>query len=331
MTVEPKNRPAAGQPTPIFRIEGLRVEYPRGRAKIRAVRDVDVEIYEGETLALVGESGCGKSTLGRALLRLQPAAAGKIWFYGVDIAGATGAELRRLRADLQMVFQDPFSSLNPRRKVGDIVAEPLRHARGMSRSEARLKALEVLGKVGLDVEAAGRHPGKFSGGQRQRIGIARALAPGPKFVVADEPVSALDVSVQAQVVNLLSSLAQEQNLTVVFISHDLGVVRHVADRVALMYLGQIVEIADRDSFFAGPAHPYGEALLSAVPAVERERARERIVLEGELPDPAAPPAGCLFSTRCPSVTEQCRTSRPQLRELAPGRQVRCHFPKGFGG
>lgn len=321
--------PAVRTPTPIFQVEGMRVEYSRGRRTVRAVRDVDLEIYEGETLALVGESGCGKSTLGRALLQLQQLTAGSVHYYGRDIAGTTGAALRRARADLQMVFQDPFSSLNPRRKVVDIVADPLRHGRGMATAEARARAVEMLTRVGLGEESAGRRPGEFSGGQRQRIGIARALAPSPSFVVADEPVSALDVSVQAQVVNLLAELAEEQHLTVLFISHDLGVVRHVADRVALMYLGEIIEVADRDSFFAGPAHPYGVALLSAVPVIEREPNRERIVLEGELPDPADPPPGCLFSTRCPIATDLCRTTKPELRELSPGRQVRCHFPKGI--
>jgi oligopeptide/dipeptide ABC transporter ATP-binding protein len=230
---------------------------------------------------------------------------------------------------MQMVFQDPFSSLNPRRTVASIVAGPLRHARGLGRRPARERTLAMLDRVGLGAEAAERKPGEFSGGQRQRIGIARALATRPRFVVADEPVSALDVSVQAQVVNLLADLAEEEDLTVLFISHDLGVVRHVADRVALMYLGQIIEVAPRDDFFRGPAHPYGEVLLSAVPTVAGRRGRERIVLGGDLPDPANPPSGCLFQTRCPHVVDHCRKVAPELREIAPGRTVRCHFPKGF--
>ena len=315
--------------TPVFQVTKLRVEYARGRTKVRAVRDVDLEIYEGETLALVGESGCGKSSLGRALLRIEPAASGELRFLGRDTGRLRGAELRRARADMQMVFQDPFSSLNPRRTVASIVAAPLRHARGLGRRPARERALAMLERVGLGSEAADRKPGEFSGGQRQRIGIARALAPRPRFVVADEPVSALDVSIQAQVVNLLADLAEEENLTVLFISHDLGVVRHVADRVALMYLGQIIEVAPRDDFFGGPAHPYGEALLSAVPTVAESRGRERIVLSGDLPDPADPPSGCLFQTRCPDVVGHCREVVPELRTIAPGRTVRCHFPKGF--
>ena len=315
--------------TPVFQVSKLRVEYARGRTKVRAVRDVDLEIYQGETLALVGESGCGKSSLGRALLRIEPAASGELRFLGRDIGRLRGAKLRHARADMQLVFQDPFSSLNPRRTVASIVAAPLRHARGLGRRPARERALAMLERVGLGSEAADRKPGEFSGGQRQRIGIARALAPRPRFVVADEPVSALDVSIQAQVVNLLADLAEEENLTVLFISHDLGVVRHVADRVALMYLGQIIEVAPRDDFFGGPAHPYGEALLSAVPTVAESRGRERIVLSGDLPDPADPPSGCLFQTRCPDVVGHCREVVPELRTIAPGRTVRCHFPKGF--
>jgi oligopeptide transport system ATP-binding protein len=315
--------------TPVFQVTGLRVEYAHGGTRVLAVRDVDLEIYPGETLALVGESGCGKSSLGRALLRIEPAASGELRFLGRDIGRLHGAELRRVRADMQMVFQDPFSSLNPRRTVAGIVADPLRHARGLSRGPARERAMALLDRVGLGAEAADRKPGEFSGGQRQRIGIARALAPRPRFVVADEPVSALDVSIQAQVVNLLADLAEEDGLTVLFISHDLGVVRHVADRVALMYLGQIIELAPTDGFFDGPAHPYGEALLSAVPTVADSGGRERIVLSGDPPDPANPPGGCLFHTRCRDVVDHCRKVAPELREIAPGRTVRCHFPKGF--
>ena len=315
--------------TPVFQVSKLSVEYARGRTKVRAVRDVDLEIYQGETLALVGESGCGKSSLGRALLRIEPAASGELRFLGRDIGRLRGAKLRHARADMQLVFQDPFSSLNPRRTVASIVAAPLRHVRGLGRRPARERALAMLERVGLGAEAADRKPGEFSGGQRQRIGIARALAPRPRFVVADEPVSALDVSIQAQVVNLLAELAEEEDLTVLFISHDLGVVRHVADRVALMYLGQIIEVAPRDDFFGGPAHPYGEALLSAVPTVAESRGRERTVLSGDLPDPASPPSGCLFQTRCPDVVGHCREVAPELRAIAPGRTVRCHFPKGF--
>ncbi|MCX4555794.1 ATP-binding cassette domain-containing protein [Streptomyces phaeochromogenes] len=320
--------PPAPPGTPLIRAEKLRVEY-RGRSgggRVRALRDVDLEILEGETLGLVGESGCGKSTLGRALLRVIEPTSGTIDFLGLNITRLRATRLRRTRADLQMVFQDPFGSLNPRRRIADIVAEPLRRARGASRAEAGPVVAELLDRVGLGAEAGGRKPHEFSGGQRQRIGIARALASSPKFVVADEAVSALDVSIQAQILNLLSDMVRERGLTMLFISHDLGVVRHIADRVAVMYLGQIIEVASRDDFFSGPAHPYSEALLSSVPSLRPGGRRERRVLEGELPDPANPPEGCLFRTRCPFAEDQCRTRMPELRTIAPGRTVRCHLP-----
>jgi oligopeptide/dipeptide ABC transporter ATP-binding protein len=305
----------------------LRVEYPgRAGGRVRALRDVDLDILQGETLGLVGESGCGKSTLGRALLRVIEPASGRIEFDGTDLTRLRGRQLRRTRAELQMVFQDPFGSLNPRRRIADIVAEPLLRARGATRAEAAKAVAELLDLVGLGAEAGARRPHEFSGGQRQRIGIARALASSPQFVVADEAVSALDVSIQAQVLNLLSDLVRDRGLTMLFISHDLGVVRHIADRIAVMYLGQIIEVASRDAFFAAPAHPYSRALLSSVPVLRLGVAREQQVLEGELPDPANPPEGCLFRTRCPIATERCRTSAPELREIAPGRSVRCHLP-----
>jgi oligopeptide/dipeptide ABC transporter ATP-binding protein len=312
--------------TPLLQVEGLRVEFhgSAGR-RVRAVRDVDLEIFEGETLGLVGESGCGKSTLGRALLRVVEPAAGVIRYLGLDITRLRGNVFRRTRADLQMVFQDPFGSLNPRRRIADIVAEPLLRARGADRATARRVVDDLLEQVGLGREAGDRRPHEFSGGQRQRIGIARALAPSPRFVVADEPVSALDVSIQAQVINRLADLIRDRGLTMLFISHDLGVVRHIADRVAVMYLGQIIEVAPRDDFFAGPAHPYGEALLASVPSLD-EKPRERIELAGELPDPAAPPPGCTYHTRCRYAVDACRTEAPALREAGPGRLVRCHLP-----
>ncbi|GIF22937.1 oligopeptide/dipeptide ABC transporter ATP-binding protein [Actinoplanes tereljensis] len=315
------------KPTPLIELEKLRVEFggSAGR-RVRAVRDVDLTIYEGETLGLVGESGCGKSTLGRATVRVTEPTGGTIRYRGADITTMRGTLFRSTRADLQMVFQDPFGSLNPRRKIADIVAEPLLRARGMSPSAARAVVDDLLDQVGLGREAGGRRPHEFSGGQRQRIGIARALAPSPKFVVADEPVSALDVSIQAQVVNLLSDLIRDRGLTMLFISHDLGVVRHIADRIAVMYLGEIIEVAPRDDFFAGPAHPYGEALLSSVPTLSATPSRERIELTGELPDPADPPAGCTFHTRCRYAVDKCRTEAPLLRTVADGRQVRCHLP-----
>ncbi|MFC4503970.1 ABC transporter ATP-binding protein [Streptomyces vulcanius] len=306
---------------------GLRVEYPgRSGGRVRALRDVDLDIVRGETLGLVGESGCGKSTLGRALLRVVDPSAGRIDFLGADLTRLRGRLLPGTRAELQMVFQDPFGSLNPRRRIADIVAEPLLRARGAGRAEADRAVAELLDLVGLGAEAGGRRPHEFSGGQRQRIGIARALASSPQFVVADEAVSALDVSIQAQVLNLLSDLVRDRGLTMLFISHDLGVVRHIADRVAVMYLGEIIETASRDDFFAAPAHPYSSALLAGVPVLRPGPARERQPLEGELPDPAHPPEGCLFRTRCPFATDLCRIRHPELREVAPGRSVRCHLP-----
>ncbi|MFL5994345.1 MAG: ABC transporter ATP-binding protein [Streptomyces sp.] len=305
----------------------LRVEYPaRAGGRVRALRDIDLDIVRGETLGLVGESGCGKSTLGRALLRAIEPSAGRVEFAGSELTRMRGRRLRRTRAELQMVFQDPFGSLNPRRRIADIVAEPLLRARGADRAEAARTAAELLDLVGLGAEAGGRRPHEFSGGQRQRIGIARALASSPQFVVADEAVSALDVSIQAQVLNLLSDLVRDRGLTMLFISHDLGVVRHIADRIAVMYLGQIIETASRDAFFAGPAHPYSRALLASVPALRAGQPPEQRLLEGELPDPVNPPEGCLFRTRCPLATDECRRSEPALREIAPGRAVRCHLP-----
>jgi peptide/nickel transport system ATP-binding protein len=315
------------KPTPLIELEKLRVEFggSAGR-RVRAVRDVDLTIYEGETLGLVGESGCGKSTLGRATVRVTEPTGGTIRYRGADITTMRGTLFRSIRADLQMVFQDPFGSLNPRRKIADIVAEPLLRARGFAPSAAREVVDDLLDQVGLGREAGGRRPHEFSGGQRQRIGIARALAPSPKFVVADEPVSALDVSIQAQVINLLADLIRDRGLTMLFISHDLGVVKHIADRIAVMYLGQIIEVASRDEFFAAPAHPYGEALLSSVPSLSFSPSRERIELTGELPDPADPPPGCTFHTRCRYAVDTCRTEAPLLRTVADGRQVRCHLP-----
>lgn len=314
-------------PTPLLKLTGLRVEYSRpGGQRVRAVRDVDLEIAEGETLSLVGESGCGKSSLGRAVLRAIEPQAGQIDFLGLDITHLKGAGLRAVWADLQMIFQDPFGSLNPRRRVIDIIAEPVMRARGATREQARERAEELLETVGLGRDAGHRRPREFSGGQRQRIAIARALAPSPKFVVADEPVSALDVSIQAQIVNLLADLTENSGLTCLFISHDLGVVRQLADRVAVMYLGQIIEIAERDRFFDGPAHPYSAALLASVPRVSSQAGLSRAQLPGDPPDPADPPPGCLFSSRCPQAVDRCRTEQPALTPLGDGRQVRCHFP-----
>jgi peptide/nickel transport system ATP-binding protein len=295
---------------------------------IKAVDDITLTIERGETLGLVGESGCGKSTVGRAILRLYEPTAGRILFDGQDITHLGEAELRPLRRRMQMVFQDPFASLNPRHSVGRMVGEPLR-VHGLARRRGVGKRVnELLEIVGLPADAASRYPHEFSGGQRQRIGLARSLALNPDFIVADEPVSALDVSIQAQIINLLENLQGEFELTYLFIAHDLAVVRHISDRIAVMYLGVIVEVSPADELYDNPLHPYTISLLSAVPIPDPvvERARETILLAGDLPSPANPPAACRFHTRCPYVQEtRCREETPPLRELAPGHIVACHW------
>jgi len=283
----------------------------------------------GETVGLVGESGCGKSTLGRCMVRLYDITSGQLRFDGNDISDKSLHDLRPLRRQMQMVFQDPYASLNPRRRVRDLIAEPLRVHLNLSKAEIRERVLRLLGLVGLLPEHMERFPHEFSGGQRQRIGIARAIALEPRLIVADEPVSALDVSVQAQIVNLLADLQERLNLTYVFIAHDLSVVRQVSTRIAVMYLGSIVELGPADTIFANPAHPYTQALLSAVPVanVTREGARKRIVLSGDVPSPVDPPQGCRFHPRCMFATDKCREVRPLLRPLTGGRSVACHFPQ----
>jgi len=299
----------------------------RRAGEIKAVDDVSFEIAEGETLGLVGESGCGKSTTGRAILRLYEPTAGVIDLEGQDIAHVEGEALRRLRPRMQMIFQDPQASLNPRMTVGSIIAEPLDEHAALSRSERRARVAELMDQVGLNRSFANRYPHEFSGGQRQRIGIARALALNPKFIVCDEPIAALDVSIQAQVVNLLEDLQDKLGLTYLFISHDLSMVRHLADRVAVMYLGRIAEIAPADVLYTSPKHPYTEALISAVPSPdpEIEARREHIVLKGDVPSPANPPKGCVFNTRCPKVFDRCRVEVPRLQEAGPGRLAACHL------
>ncbi len=317
-------------------VRGLKVHFPirsglvfdRQIGAVKAVDGVDFEIEEGKTLGLVGESGCGKSTLGRALLRLAPVTEGSVVIDGVDVATLKGEALRNKRQDMQMVFQDPLASLNPRQSVSTILTEPLR-AHGIAYDE-KTKVKDLLEKVGLPSSAAQKYPHEFSGGQRQRIGIARAIAMEPKFVIADEPVSALDVSIQAQVLNLLEELQKDLGLTYLVIAHDLAVVRHVSDEVAVMYLGGIVEQADADTLYAEPMHPYTKALMSAVPVPDPavEARRERILLTGDLPSPANPPAGCRFHTRCPfRQEERCDTERPALLEVSPGHKVACHYAK----
>jgi oligopeptide/dipeptide ABC transporter ATP-binding protein len=299
----------------------------RGRGSVRAVESVSLAIQPGETLGLVGESGCGKSTLGRLLLRLLEPTAGEVVFDGRSLAGVPPREMRALRREMQVVFQDPYGSLNPRMRVADIVAEGLVIHRLGTRAEREARVAELLALVGLPPDAGRRYPHEFSGGQRQRIGIARALAVGPRFVVADEPVSALDVSIQAQIVNLLQDLRRRLGLTMLFISHDLRVVRHVSDRVAIMYLGRIVELGTRDQIFAAGRHPYTRALLAAVPRPDPHARPDRQPLPGDVPNPADPPPGCAFHPRCPWAEERCRTTTPALVAGRDGHAVACHvFP-----
>jgi len=291
---------------------------------VRAVDGVDIAIKEGETLGLVGESGCGKSTLGKSILRLVEPTEGSVIFKGEDMLSLSEKELRQKRKEMQIIFQDPFSSLNPRMRVREIIEEPLKiHNLGGGKRKERIE--ELLHSVGLTKEVLGRFPHEFSGGQRQRIGIARALAVEPRFIVADEPISALDVSIQAQIINLLKDLQEELNLTYLFIAHDLRVVEYISDRVAVMYLGKIVETSDSESLYKAPLHPYTKALLSAVPEPDPGRSKKRTLLKGDIPSPIAPPAGCSFNTRCPIAEERCRREEPQLREIERGHKTACHL------
>lgn len=294
---------------------------------VKAVDGVSFEIRRGETLGLVGESGSGKSTIGRVVLQLHRATGGSVMFEGVELTESKGEALRKIRPRMQMVFQDPHTSLNPRMTVSSIIGEPLREHSAMSAPERRERVEELLTIVGLDPMHANRYPHEFSGGQRQRIGIARAIALNPDFIVCDEPIAALDVSIQAQVINLLESLQQEMGLTYLFISHDLAMVRHIADRVAVMYLGRFMELADVDTVYENPLHPYTLALHSAVPVPDPvvEASRKRIILEGDIPSPSNPPPGCTFNTRCPIAEERCVSEVPEWREVERGHWVACHF------
>ena len=318
----------------LLRVENLKKHFPimRGifRRQVGAVKAVDgltFDVYEGETLGMVGESGCGKSTAGRTILQLYPITDGSIHFEGRDLAALAPDELRKVRPRMQMIFQDPQACLNPRMTVGSIISEPLDEHSVVSGEKKRERVQELLKLVGLNPNHANRYPHEFSGGQRQRIGIARALALNPKFIVCDEPIAALDVSIQAQVVNLLEDLQAELGLTYLFISHDLSMIRHISDRVAVMYLGKIMELANSHDLYRDPLHPYTQALLSAVPVPDPnlEAKRERIILTGDVPSPANPPSGCVFHTRCPVAVEVCRQAIPEWRELRAEHCVSCHL------
>jgi oligopeptide transport system ATP-binding protein len=325
----------AATPEPLVKVRDLKMYFPihtglfrRHTGDVKAVDGISFDILPGETLGLVGESGCGKSTVGRALIRLYEPTAGSVVIAGDEITTLPPGALRAKRPQMQMVFQDPQASLNPRMTLAQIIGEPLVEHSGLSPERRLERIYELMDQVGLNRRFANRYPHEFSGGQRQRIGIARALALNPKFIVCDEPIAALDVSIQAQVVNLLEDLQARLGLTYLFISHDLSMVRHIADRVAVMYLGRIVELSPRDALYARPLHPYAEALLSAVPEADPTRQTQRIILKGDVPSPANPPKGCAFCTRCPKVFDRCRTERPALAEVEPGRFVACHLTAG---
>ena len=318
----------------LLHVDKLKMHFPitkgiifqRQVGAIKAVDGISFDMYKGETLGLVGESGCGKSTTGRAILQLYRPTSGEVVFEGIDLVATKGEDLRKMRRRMQMIFQDPYASLNPRMTVGSIIGEPLEvHNIGANRAERQERVQELLKIVGLNPYFVNRYPHEFSGGQRQRIGVARALAVNPAFIVCDEPISALDVSIQAQVINLLEDLQEELGLTYLFIAHDLSVVRHISNRIAVMYLGKMVELADRDDLYANPLHPYTQALLSAVPIPDPaiELKRKRIILEGDVPSPANPPQGCHFCTRCPRVMDVCRTEEPPFKDYGSGHFAAC--------
>ena len=316
--------------TPLIQTKDLVKYFNTKRGNLHAVDHVNISIMKGETLGVVGESGCGKSTLGRTILRLLEPTSGEILYNGQNIVDYSTKQMKEMRKKMQIIFQDPYSSLNPRMTVYDLVSAPLEVYGIGSAAERKEMVISILNDVGLDKQYLNRFPHEFSGGQRQRIGIARALILNPEFVVCDEAVSALDVSVRAQVLNLMKKMQQKRNLTYLFISHDLSVVRHVSDRVAVMYLGSVVEIADKQDLYGAPLHPYTRALLSAIPIPDANRKRNRIILEGDVPSAYNPPSGCKFHTRCPYATDRCREEVPALRDMGGGHSVACHFPLNEG-
>jgi len=324
--------PVSADATPLLEVRGLTKHFPvrrkgpgGGTARVRAVDDVSFSIGPGETLGLVGESGCGKSTTGKLILRLIEPTAGEVLWRGTNLSPLSAAQVRPFRRELQAVFQDPYSSLNPRMRAADVVAEPIRNFESLPAAQVRERVERLFARVGLRPDQLVKFPHEFSGGQRQRLGIARALSVQPRLIVCDEPVSALDVSVQAQVINLLIDLQDEFGLSYLFVAHDLAVVEHISHRVAVMYLGKVVEIAPKRALFTAPRHPYTEALLSAVPVPDPTVERQRILLSGDVPSPVDPPPGCRFHTRCPIAQPRCREEAPPMKDVAPGHSVACHL------
>ena len=322
------------QKAPLLEVKDLKKWFPSSKSPfsgkkqyVKAVDGVSFTLHYGETLGIVGESGCGKSTMGRSVLRLLEPTSGQIFFEGKNFTALNKKELRKSRSELQIIFQDPYASLDPRMTIGDIIAEPLDIQLKLSEKERMERVLKMMERVDLNTRYVNRYPHEFSGGQRQRIGIARAMILNPKVVVCDEPVSALDVSIQAQVINLLKDMQKEMGMAYIFISHDFSVIKHISDRVAVMYLGRVMEIADKNDLYKHPMHPYTVALLSAIPVPDRKHKKEKIVLEGDLPSPVNPPSGCVFHTRCPRAQEICKTQVPQQKDYGNGHCCACHFPQ----